>query len=141
MSFDPTDEQRRCWRDLSREYAQDITRPRAEALDHECSRNDIVSEMASQGLMSLTSPEEGGGSGDGLVANNVALEGECRPFIQRTADVASQTRGGEGFMERRAVARFWRRVEIGEGTCGINRRTVARSLLKQGEAKRKMAAR
>lgn len=102
--------------------------------------------------MSLTPPEEGGG----LVANNMALE--CRPSIRdasvaevsafedakRTADVASQTRGGEGFMERGAVARFWRRVkinEIGEGTCGINRRTVARSLLKQGEAKRKMAAR
>ena len=74
MNFDPTDEQRR-WRDLAREYAQGVIRPRAEALDREQKfPYDIVSEMASLGLMGLTLPEEYGGSGGDFVAYNMALE-------------------------------------------------------------------
>jgi butyryl-CoA dehydrogenase len=51
---------------------------------------------------------------------------------KRAADQAVQIHGGEGFMERSAVARYWRQVkinEIGEGTSEINRQIIARSLL------------
>ena len=53
---------------------------------------------------------------------------------KRAADGAAQIWGGEGFMERSAVARYWRQVkinEIGEGTSEINRQIIARSLLKE----------
>jgi butyryl-CoA dehydrogenase len=64
---------------------------------------------------------------------------------KRAADQAVQIHGGEGFMEGRAVARYWRQVkinEIGEGTSEINRQIIARSLLKEGaeEAKERMVA-
>ena len=64
---------------------------------------------------------------------------------KRAADQAVQIHGGEGFMERSAVARYWRQVkinEIGEGTSEINRQIIARSLLKEGaeEAKERMVA-
>ncbi len=74
MNFDPTDEQRR-WRDLAREYAEGEIHPRAEALDREQKfPYDVISEMASLGLMGLTLPEEYGGSGGDFVAYNMALE-------------------------------------------------------------------
>ena len=64
---------------------------------------------------------------------------------KRAADQAAQIWGGEGFMERSAVARYWRQVkinEIGEGTSEINRQIIARSLLNEDalEAKARMAA-
>ena len=64
---------------------------------------------------------------------------------KRAADQAVQIHGGEGFMERSAVARYWRQVkinEIGEGTSEINRQIIARSLLKESaeEAKERMVA-
>ncbi|MEJ7631810.1 MAG: acyl-CoA dehydrogenase family protein [Rubrobacteraceae bacterium] len=64
---------------------------------------------------------------------------------KRAADQAAQIWGGEGFMERSAVARYWRQVkinEIGEGTSEINRQVIARSLLNEDalEAKARMAA-
>jgi short-chain 2-methylacyl-CoA dehydrogenase len=64
---------------------------------------------------------------------------------KRAADQAVQIHGGEGFMERSAVARYWRQVkinEIGEGTSEINRQIIARSLLKESaeEARERMAA-
>ncbi len=74
MNFDPTDEQRR-WRDLARNFAQGVIRPRAGQLDREQRfPYDIVAEMASLGLMGLTLPEEYGGSGGDFVAYNLALE-------------------------------------------------------------------
>ncbi len=64
---------------------------------------------------------------------------------KRAADQAVQIHGGEGFMERSAVARYWRQVkinEIGEGTSEINRQIIARRLLqeKAEEAKEELAA-
>ena len=64
---------------------------------------------------------------------------------KRAADQATQIWGGEGFMQRSAVARYWRQVkinEIGEGTSEINRQIIARSLLTESaeEAKTKMVA-
>jgi short/branched chain acyl-CoA dehydrogenase len=64
---------------------------------------------------------------------------------KRAADQAVQIHGGEGFMERSAVARYWRQVkinEIGEGTSEINRQIIARSLLRESaaEAKERMMA-
>ncbi len=64
---------------------------------------------------------------------------------KRAADRAVQIHGGEGFMERSAVARYWRQVkinEIGEGTSEINRQIIARSLLEESaeEAKERMVA-
>ncbi len=53
---------------------------------------------------------------------------------KRAADQAFQIHGGEGFLERSAVARYWRQVkinEIGEGTSEINRQIIARSVLKE----------
>jgi short/branched chain acyl-CoA dehydrogenase len=63
---------------------------------------------------------------------------------KRAADQAVQIHGGEGFMERSAVARYWRQVkinEIGEGTSEVNRQIIARSLLEESaeEAKKGMA--
>jgi len=60
---------------------------------------------------------------------------------KRAADQAVQIHGGEGFMERSAVARYWRQVkinEIGEGTSEINRQIIAHSLLAES-AKDRMA--
>src|ERR671914_232744 len=51
---------------------------------------------------------------------------------KRAADQAVQIHGGEGFMERSAVARYWRQVkinEIGEGTREGKPQIIARSLL------------
>jgi short/branched chain acyl-CoA dehydrogenase len=64
---------------------------------------------------------------------------------KRAADQAVQIWGGEGFMERNAVARYWRQVkinEIGEGTSEINRQIIARSLLNESaeEARTRMVA-
>ena len=74
MNFDPTDEQRR-WRDLARDFAQDVIRPRAEQLDREQRfPYDIIAEMARLGLMGMTLPEEYGGSGGDFVSYNLALE-------------------------------------------------------------------
>ena len=74
MNFDPTDEQRR-WRNLARDFAQGVIRPRAERLDREQKfPYDIVAEMAQLGLMGLTLPQEYGGSGGDFVAYNLALE-------------------------------------------------------------------
>jgi short/branched chain acyl-CoA dehydrogenase len=61
---------------------------------------------------------------------------------KRAADQAIQIHGGEGFMEKSAVARYWRQVkinEIGEGTSEINRQIIARSLLEEGETASKEA--
>jgi short/branched chain acyl-CoA dehydrogenase len=74
MDFDPTEEQRR-WRDLARDFAQGVIRPRAAELDREQRfPYDIVAEMARLGLMGMTLPEEYGGSGGDFVAYNLALE-------------------------------------------------------------------
>ncbi len=56
---------------------------------------------------------------------------------KRAAYQAVKIWGGEGFMETRAVARYWRQVkinEIGEGTSEINRQVIARGLLKEQES-------
>ena len=61
----------------------------------------------------------------------------------RAADAAVQIWGGEGFMDTRAVARYWRQVkinEIGEGTSEINSQIIARSLLKESSAKAELLA-
>jgi short-chain 2-methylacyl-CoA dehydrogenase len=74
MNFDPTGEQRR-WRDLARDFAQGVIRPRAKRLDREQRfPYDIVAEMARLGLMGLSLPEEYGGSEGDFVAYNLALE-------------------------------------------------------------------
>src|ERR671915_1965033 len=74
MNFDPTGEQLR-WRNLARDFAQGVIRPRAERLDREQRfPYDIVAEMAQLGLLGLTLPQEYGGSGGDFVAYNLALE-------------------------------------------------------------------
>ncbi len=74
MDFDLTPQQRH-WRDLARDYAQRVIRPRAEELDREQRfPYDIIAEMAELGLMGLTLPEEYGGTGGDFVAYNLALE-------------------------------------------------------------------
>ncbi len=74
MDFDLTPEQR-YWRDLARDYAQRVIRPRAEQLDREQRfPYDIIAEMADLGLLSLTLPEEWGGRPVSFVAYNLALE-------------------------------------------------------------------
>jgi butyryl-CoA dehydrogenase len=74
MNFEPTNEQQR-WRNLAREYADCTIAPRAARLDREGRfPYDIVSEMASLGLMGLTLPEEYGGSGGDFVGYCLALE-------------------------------------------------------------------
>ncbi len=74
MDFDMTPQQRH-WRDLAREYAQRVIRPRAEALDREAKvPYDILAEMAKLGLLGLTLPEEYGGTGGDFVTYCLALE-------------------------------------------------------------------
>ena len=74
MDFDLIPQQRH-WRDLARDYAQRVIRPRAEELDREQRfPYDIIAEMAELGLMGLTLPEEYGGTGGDFVAYNLALE-------------------------------------------------------------------
>jgi short-chain 2-methylacyl-CoA dehydrogenase len=74
VDFDPTAAQRR-WRELAREFAQGVIRPRAERLDREGRfPYDIIAEMARLGLMGMTLPERYGGSGGDFVAYNLALE-------------------------------------------------------------------
>jgi butyryl-CoA dehydrogenase len=94
-----------------------------------------------------------------MVLKAAWLKEEGRPFgreasmakvfasetAKRAADQAVQIHGGEGFMERSAVARYWRQVkinEIGEGTSEINRQIIARSLVQESSetAKTNMAA-
>ena len=80
MNFDLTAEQRR-WRDVARDFAQNEIRPRAEQLDREQKfPYDIVSAMASLGLMGLTLPEEYGGSGGDFVGYCLALEETSGPI-------------------------------------------------------------
>jgi len=74
VNFEPTSEQKR-WRNLAREYADGTIAPRAAQLDREGRfPYDIVSEMASLGLMGLTLPEEYGGSSGDFVGYCLALE-------------------------------------------------------------------
>ncbi len=74
MNFDPTTDQKR-WRDLARDFAEAVIRPRAARLDKEQKLPyDVIAEMAGLGLMGLTLPEEYGGSGGDFVAYNLALE-------------------------------------------------------------------
>ncbi len=74
MDFDLTPQQRH-WRDLARDFAQSVIRPRAEELDREQKfPYDIIAEMAGLGLMGLTLPEEWGGTGGDFVGYNLALE-------------------------------------------------------------------
>ncbi len=74
MDFDLTPQQRH-WRDLARDFAQSVIRPRAEELDREQNfPYDIIAEMAGLGLMGLTLPEEWGGTGGDFVGYNLALE-------------------------------------------------------------------
>jgi butyryl-CoA dehydrogenase len=74
MDFDMTPQQRH-WRDLAREYAQRVIRPRAETLDREAKvPYDILAEMAKLGLLGLTLPEEYGGTGGDFVTYCLALE-------------------------------------------------------------------
>ncbi|CAN5515343.1 MAG: acyl-CoA dehydrogenase family protein [Actinomycetota bacterium] len=78
MNFDLTAEQRE-WRDLAREYAREIIRPRAAELDKEQKfPYDIIENMTENGLMGMTVPEEYGGTGGDFVAYNLALEEICR---------------------------------------------------------------
>lgn len=74
MDFDLTDEQRR-WRDVAREYAEGTIRPRAEQLDREATfPYDIISDMARNGLMGLSVPQELGGSGGDFISYCLAIE-------------------------------------------------------------------
>ncbi len=74
MDFELTAQQRR-WRDLARDFAQQVIRPRAEALDRaQQFPYDIIAQMAELGLMGLTLPPEYGGSGGDFVSYCLALE-------------------------------------------------------------------
>lgn len=74
MDFDPTPEQR-AWREKAREFADEVVKPRAAALDREGRfPYDIVAQMAEEGFLGLTIPEEYGGSGGDFVAYNMVLE-------------------------------------------------------------------
>ncbi len=78
MNFDLTAEQRE-WRDLAREYAREVIRPRAAKLDKEQKfPYDIIESMAEHGLMGMTVPKEYGGSGGDFISYNLALEEICR---------------------------------------------------------------
>jgi short-chain 2-methylacyl-CoA dehydrogenase len=74
MDFDLTAEQRH-WRDLARDFAQGVVRPRAAELDREAAfPYGIVAEMARLGLLGLTLPYEYGGSDGDFVSYCLALE-------------------------------------------------------------------
>lgn len=74
MDFDLTAEQRH-WRDLAREFAQGVVRPRAAEIDRaQIFPYDIIAEMARLGLMGLSLPYEYGGSGGDFVSYCLAIE-------------------------------------------------------------------
>ena len=74
MDFDLSAEQR-LWRDLARDFAQGVVRPRAEQLDRERRfPTEIVRDMGRLGLLGLTVPPEDGGSGGDFPAYCLALE-------------------------------------------------------------------
>jgi short/branched chain acyl-CoA dehydrogenase len=74
MDFDLTAEQRR-WRELARDYAQGVIRPRAAQLDREQRfPYDIIADLARLGLMGLTLPPEYGGSGGDFIAYCLVIE-------------------------------------------------------------------
>jgi short/branched chain acyl-CoA dehydrogenase len=74
VDFELTAQQRR-WRDLARDFAQQVIRPRAEALDRaQQFPYDLIAQMAELGLMGLTLPSEYGGSGGDFISYCLALE-------------------------------------------------------------------
>jgi butyryl-CoA dehydrogenase len=74
MDFDLTAEQRH-WRDLAREFAQGVVRPRAAELDRaQIFPYDIIAEMARLGLLGLSLPYEYGGSDGDFVSYCLAIE-------------------------------------------------------------------
>ena len=74
MNFDLSDEQIMI-RDLARDFAQEVIRPRAEAMDETGAYPyDILKKMAELGMMGIPFPEAWGGSGGDWVGYHLCLE-------------------------------------------------------------------
>jgi short-chain 2-methylacyl-CoA dehydrogenase len=74
MNFDLTDEQTMI-RDMARDFAQEVIRPRAEEMDETGEYpNDILQKMAELGMMGIPFPEAFGGSGGDWVGYHLCLE-------------------------------------------------------------------
>ena len=74
MNFDLTPEQHH-WRELARDFAQRVIRPRAADLDRaQQVPYDILNEMARLGLLGMTLPYQYGGSEGDFVSYCLALE-------------------------------------------------------------------
>lgn len=74
MNFDLTDEQTMI-RDMARDFAQEVIRPRAEEMDETGEYpNDILQKMGELGMMGIPFPETFGGSGGDWVGYHLCLE-------------------------------------------------------------------
>jgi alkylation response protein AidB-like acyl-CoA dehydrogenase len=74
MNFDLTDEQTMI-RDMARDFAQEVIRPRAEEMDETGEYpSDILQKMAELGMMGIPFPEAFGGSGGDWVGYHLCLE-------------------------------------------------------------------
>src|SRR5699024_1437356 len=74
MNFDLTEEQRMT-RNMVRDFANDVIKPRAIEIDVEAKfPNDIFEEMGRLGIMGIPFPEEYGGSGVDTVSYALAVE-------------------------------------------------------------------
>lgn len=74
MNFDLTEEQRMT-RNMVRDFANDVIKPRAIEIDVEAKfPNDIFEEMGRLGFMGIPFPEEYGGSGGDTVSYALAVE-------------------------------------------------------------------
>lgn len=74
MNFDLSDEQTMI-RDMARDFAREVIRPRAEAMDETgVYPYDILQKMAELGMMGIPFPEAYGGSGGDWVGYHLCLE-------------------------------------------------------------------